>query len=109
MTKKALKKQLKKQLKKSVKQAAKNKKAIKLLKKQLSAFESKSMSYLERLCMSNVDYPIDDFGAIAYVDASSLKYSLECPLTFLNVILIFSLCFITNCLYHSSILVLVTE
>ena len=39
MTKKALKKQLKKQLKKSVKQAAKNKKAIKLLKKQLSAFD----------------------------------------------------------------------
>lgn len=35
MTKKALKKQLKKQLKKSVNQAAKNKKAIKLLKKQL--------------------------------------------------------------------------
>lgn len=67
MTKKALKKQLKKQLKKSVKQAAKNKKAIKLLKKQLSAFEAKSMSYLERLFMSNVDYPIDDFGAIAYV------------------------------------------
>ena len=56
MTKKALKKQLKKQLKKAAKQAAKNKKAIKLLKKQLSAFE--------------VDYPIDDFGAIAYVDAS---------------------------------------
>lgn len=70
MTKKALKKQLKKQLKKSAKQAAKNKKAIKLLKKQLSAFEAKSMSYLERLFMSNVDYPIDDFGAIAYVDAS---------------------------------------
>lgn len=70
MTKKALKKQLEKQLKKSVKQAAKNKKAIKLLKKQLSAFEAKSMSYLERLFMSNVDYPIDYFGAIAYVDAS---------------------------------------
>lgn len=70
MTKKALKKQLKKQLKKAVKQAAKNKKAIKLLKRQLSAFEAKSMSYLERLFMSNVDYPIDDFGAIAYVDAS---------------------------------------
>lgn len=70
MTKKALKKQLKKQLKKAAKQAAKNKKAIKLLKKQLSAFEAKSMSYLERLFMSNVDYPIDDFGAIAYVDAS---------------------------------------
>lgn len=49
MTKKALKKQLKKQLKKAAKQAAKNKKAIKLLKKQLSAFEAKSMSYLERL------------------------------------------------------------
>ena len=67
MTKKALKKQLKKQLKKATKQAAKNKKAIKLLKKQLSAFEAKSMSYLERLFMSNVDYPIDDFGAIALV------------------------------------------
>ena len=60
MTKKALKKQLKKQLKK----------AIKLLKKQLSVFEAKSMSYLERLFMSNVDYPVDDFSAIAYVDAS---------------------------------------
>ena len=70
MTKKALKKQLKKQLKKAAKQEAKNKKAIKLLKKQLSAFEAKSMSYLERLFMSNVDYPVDDFSAIAYVDAS---------------------------------------
>lgn len=70
MTKKALKKQLKKQLKKAAKQEAKNKKAIKLLKKQLSVFEAKSMSYLERLFMSNVDYPVDDFSAIAYVDAS---------------------------------------
>ena len=70
MTKKALKKQLKKQLKKAAKQSAKNKKAIKLLKKQLSVFEAKSMSYLERLFMSNVDYPVDDFSAIAYVDAS---------------------------------------
>ena len=69
-TEKSLEKAIKKQLKKSVEQAAKNKKAIKLLKKQLSAFEAKSMSYLERLFMSNVDYPIDDFGAIAYVDAS---------------------------------------
>ena len=56
MTKKALKKQLKKQLKKAAKQEAKNKKAIKLLKKQLSVFEAKSMSYLERLFMSNVDF-----------------------------------------------------
>ena len=70
MTKKALKKQLKKQLKKAAKQETKNKKAIKLLKKQLSVFEAKSMSYLERLFMSNVDYPVDDFSAIAYVDAS---------------------------------------
>lgn len=70
MTKKALKKQLKKQLKKSAKQAAKNKKAIKLLKKQLSAFEAKSMSYMKQLFMTNVDYPQDNFSAIAYVDAS---------------------------------------
>ena len=70
MTKKALKKQLKKQLKKAAKRAEKNKKAIKLLKKQLSVFEAKSMSYLERLFMCNVDYPVDDFSAIAYVDAS---------------------------------------
>lgn len=70
MTKKALKKQLKKQLKKAAKQAAKNKKAIKLLKKQLSAFEAKSMSYMKQLFMTNVDYPQDNFSAIAYVDAS---------------------------------------
>ena len=70
MAKKALKKLLKKQLKESAKKAAKNQKEIKLLKKQLSIFEAKSLNYLEQLFMSNVDYPLDDFSAIAYVDAS---------------------------------------
>lgn len=74
MAKKALKKLMKKQLKKSAKKAAKNQKAIKLLKKQLSIFEAKSLNYLEQLFMSNVDYPLDDFSAIAYVDASYSDY-----------------------------------
>ena len=74
MAKKALKKLLKKQLKESAKKAAKNQKEIKLLKKQLSIFEAKSLNYLEQLFMSNVDYPLDDFSAIAYVDASYSDY-----------------------------------
>lgn len=72
--KKVLKKMMKKELKKHDKKMAKGNKLLKAFMKEFMEYKTKSIGYLEPIFMANVDYPVDDFSAIAYVDASFSDY-----------------------------------
>ena len=72
--KKELRKMMKKELKKHDKKMAKGNKLIKVFMKEFMEYKAKAIGYLEPIFMANVDYPVDDFSAIAYVDASFSDY-----------------------------------
>lgn len=68
--KKLMKKQLKKYNKLNSASEKTNARMICKIHRRMKKHQSKMLRYMENLFMTQVDYPLDDFSAIAYIDGS---------------------------------------